>query len=305
MSFQLHPNTRTALKLVCVTLLLVGGFVALLHLAPNHETARIVFASHDGNDFELFSVNPDGSDLRQLTDNSFDDWGATWSPDRMQIAFRSGKDGQSSLYVMDADGQNVRRLSPTQMTVGDPFYQGTVSWSPDGASVVFDAYFTNNWDIWTVGVQNGLLTRMTNDNSDNVHPDWSPDGRQIAFNRYINGVLEIFVMDTDGQNIRQLTQGQTVMSMYPRWSPDSTQIIYFTNDGEQADIHMMSRDGHHLRQLTTHAAVDRVATFSPDGQSIVFRSERDGDSDIYTMNLRSGTIQPVTTNHSMDMSPDW
>jgi TolB protein len=302
---KLHPNTQSALKIVFATLLLVGGVVALLHFAPHDDVARIAFASHDGNDFEIFTANPDGSDLVQITNNDYDDWGATWSPDRQQLAFRASPNNMSGIYIMNADGSSVRLISATQLSAGNPYYQATMTWSPDGTQIAYAANFGGNWDIWATRLSDSRLTRLTSDLGDDLHPDWSPDGTQIAFNRYYNGLLEIFVMDADGSNVTQLTKNETGMVMYPRWSPDGAEIAFFINDGAFADLFVMNADGTNLRQLTTHIAVDRVAAFSPNGTSIVFRSERDGDSDIYTMNLATGEISPVSVNNMMDMAPDW
>lgn len=308
-NINLHPNTQSALRLVFATLLLAGGIVSLLYLGQNNEpTYRIAFASHDGNDFEIFTVNPDGSDLIQITDNDYDDWGATWSPNREQLAFRSTRSGLPVIYVMDADGTNVERISDSKLYVGNPYYQATMSWSPDGSQLVYSANLNGNWDIWVSNLNNGQLMRLTNEISEDSHPDWSPDGSQIVFNSDRDGLFEIYTMNIDGTNVTRLTHNQEAIVIFPRWSPNGDEIVFFTNsleDGSQADIFIMNTHCNNIRQLTTHSAIDRVATYSPDGQSIVFRSERDGDSDIYTMNLNTGRIQPVSFNSQMDMSPDW
>lgn len=302
---KFHPNTKSALKLIFATLLVAAGVVALASFAPDNEVARIAFSSYDGNDFEIFTANPDGSDLVQITDNDYDDWGATWSPDRQQLAFRSAPGDIAGIYLMNADGSNIRQVSAPQMTAGSPFYQGTMTWSPDGTHIAYAAYFTDNWDIWTTRFSDGHITRLTSNTGDDLHPDWSADGSQIAYNRYDNGLLEIYVMDADGSNVTRLTKSEGGMVMYPRWSPDGDEIVFFINEGDLADIFIMDADGSNVRQLTTDSAIDRVAVFSPDGKSIVFRSERDGDSDIYTMNIASGEISAVSINNILDMAPDW
>ncbi len=306
---KLHPNTKIAYRLIFATLLMVVAVVTVINIAmpATTDSARIAFASYDGNDFEIFTVNPDGSGLRQLTDNAVDDWGATWSPDHTQLAFRSGIGAESAIYIMDLDTNNIQRVSAPQMRVGNPYYQGTMTWSPDGAYLAYDADFNGNWDIWTSRISDGQLTRLTNSISEDLHPDWSPDGTQIVFNRTDeNGFLQIFMMNSNGTNITQLSNAHAATVMYPRWSPNGDDIVFFINESSSAaDLYMMDASGENIRQITTDLAVDRVAVFSPDGESLVFRSERDGDSDIYTLNLNTGKINPVTRNHTMDMSPDW
>lgn len=307
-SFKLHRNTRTALKIVVVTLLLVAGVVTLFHATSdvrNQADARIAYAGFDGNDYEIFTVNPDGSDLRQMTNNQVDDWGATWSPDRSMLAFRSMRDGNAAIYTMLADGSDVRRITPDYLYVGNPAFQATLTWSPDGSHIAYSASAGNNWDIYTSRIADSYVERLTVHPGNDLHPDWSVND-EIIFNSDRDGLLEIYTVDANNGNVTRLTNHDVNEGTYvfPRWSPDGDSFIFFKNfDAETADVFIVENGIE--RQITTDFAIDRVATFSPDGNAIVFRSERDGDSDIYTMNLRTGDVLPVTSDNNTNMSPDW
>ena len=142
-------------------------------------------------------------------------------------------------------------------------------------------------------------------------PDWSPDGRQIAFhsdrnrdwefNVHREKNWEVFVMNTDGANLINLTN-HPAGDGSPDWSPDGRQIAFESNRDGNVEIYAMNADGTNPINLTNHPAADRSPDWSPDGMQIVFHSERDRKDDddknveIYVMNA-DGTNPINITNH--------
>jgi Tol biopolymer transport system component len=161
---------------------------------PSWSAARdqIVFAAQGHVDV----INPDGSGLTQLTPGDYDS-DPSWSPDGSKIAFITG--GDDHLAVMDADGSNLRMLSP--LPSRNP------SWSPDGKTLAFSAKEGQNSEIFTVGVDGSGQRRLTRSPADDITPTWTPDGTSILFgsNRgrgVYNG--DLWVMSPDGSNHRRL-----------------------------------------------------------------------------------------------------
>lgn len=167
----------------------------------------------------------------QLTDLPGGAVEPTWSPDGSQIAFAgvAGAGEDSDIFVVDADGGDVRVLA---QTVGD---DRRPDWSPDGSRVVFDTYAT----IWVASVNEGEAQPLTSGVTLLQGPAhdaaWSPDGRLIAFTRYdpgsINGLLpyaHLWVVRPDGTGERRVNPPfrNRVFELDPSWSPDGNSIAY-------------------------------------------------------------------------------
>ena len=178
---------------------------------------RIVFASNrdgnrDGNreNYEIYVMDADGGNQQRLTDNDFYDTQPSWSPDGKRIAFMSRREGHfigefglsSEIYVMDADGNNQRRLTNNRKSDSSP------SWSPDGKWIVFSADRKGdnvNYEIYVMDADGNNQRRLTNNRVHDTSPSWSSDGKRIVFSSYRDGNGEIYVMDNDGENQQKLT----------------------------------------------------------------------------------------------------
>ena len=117
------------------------------------------------------------------------------------------------------------------------------------------------------------------------------------------GDNEIYVMDTDGSNVVQLTHN-TAFDTSPSWSPDGRRIVFVSDRDEATEIYLMDTDGSNVVQLTKNATYESVPSWSPDGRRIAFSSDRDGQSHIYTMNW-DGSNQRKLTSFGENMSPAW
>jgi len=222
---------------------------------------------------DIYVMNADGSNLRQLTTDG-DSSGPAWSPDNTRIVFSRYDGGRSSaLYLMNADGTDQQRLTKT----GDSRVYSP-AWSPDGTHIVsvLDSsieFLIEESTICVLNVQDALrsgcvgiadlrlLPRVSEDVND--RPDWSPDGSQIVFSAVVDYHRDIYVMDFNGTNLRQLTQTKDSDEFSPAWSPDGTRIAYQANPDAQWDIYVMNADGTDRRRLTTDVANDTTPDWAP------------------------------------------
>jgi len=173
---------------------------------------RIVFVRHVDGDAEIFVMNSDGSDVRQLTHNDCGDFEPVWLPDGERIGWSSDCVGNADIYVMGADGTNLVRLTDSK---GHDAYP---HWSPDGSRIVFCSDRTGAWEIYVMDADGSNVRQLTHAGSFAGAPRWSPDGTQIVFEADWDGDAEIYVMNADGSNVRQLTDNNA-QDRRPSWRP--------------------------------------------------------------------------------------
>ncbi|MFL5798413.1 MAG: TolB family protein [Actinomycetota bacterium] len=198
------------------------------NLSLSRDGTKVAFANEVGG---ISTVRIDGIGLRDLS-LPFQAQDPAWSPDGSQIAFAGIRNGNADIYVMGADGSNVRRLTRSPGDDGDP------SWSPDGSLIVYDDSGTQplvnghsaTQEIFTVSVGGGSPVRLTRNSTDDSQAAYSPDGTQIAFHREGHAWL----MDSNGRSPRELSlPGNCCTGFTPQWSPDGTKIAFGRYDATQ------------------------------------------------------------------------
>lgn len=195
-----------------------------------------------------------------------------------RIAFISDRDGSEDIYIMNADGSDVTRLTDT-----DGHIACCPKWSPDGQRIAFTSGQNGNHDIYLVNADGSGLTQLTHSDRDDSNPAWSPDGQRIAF--------------TSGRPVGLVLPGALATIIAD--GSDLTQMV------GKFDIYLVNADGTGLTQLTDDAGTDFFPSWSPDGQRILFISDRDGDPDIYTVNAAGSGLSQLTHNRQLEMSPGW
>ena len=226
------------------------------------------------------------------------DGGPRWSPDGTRIAFYSDRDGDYELYLMNADGSGVAKLTEDDVPEGRP------SFSPDGAQLAFAAGEGEQAEIWTIGVDGANLTQLTQNGQQDSAPSWSPDGTQIAFSRFDGTDYELWTMAADGSGELQLTDN-TANDDAPSWSPDGSLIVFASNrQNANYDIWTMAADGSSSARLATASREDGLPAFFGDGSRIVFDSSRDGDFEVFLMNADGSAQTQVTDDLTPDFEPD-
>lgn len=201
---------------------------------------KIVFAAEDENgNSQIYKINGDGSELQQLTDleDGHEAYEPSWSPDGTQIVFstslRSSSNGLS-LYLMDADGGNMRPLHERENS-HIPTPGSYPTWSSDGTKIAWhqcvNCQLGTNYELFTYDVATDSVTRLTDNHTSETHPTWSPDGRQIIFvsNRDYpeNGGYDLYLMKLESGSIERLTE--TGNAGRPVWNIEN-QLIYWSNN---------------------------------------------------------------------------
>lgn len=240
------------------------------------EPPHLLFSAGPGRD-RIFYTNLKGVDRIYLTDGSFVDGNAEWSPDGTKVAFVSNRSGRNQIHVMDADGKNERRLTTEPVDAVHP------AWTPDGKRIAYQRFAQGRGNLVLIGVDGQNPTELGEgfdpaispdgkkilharffpmgyracvmdidgthikplQQTDNrfgwVHPAWSPDGKTVAWADFVGG-LQIFTADADGENVKQLTKAPG-HHVHPTWSPDGKQILFFRSDGKTNQHILMDADG--------------------------------------------------------------
>lgn len=348
---RLTTMTRTdplrALLALLVAAAVAAGVLALVGTKPAEAAfpgvnGKIAFASsrttgagviNPESDSEIFTMNPDGTGIEQLTSNTANDYNPAFNHDGSKIVFTSQRDNQNEeIYVMDADGTDQTRLTNNTASDNNPAY------NHDGSKIVFTSLRSTlgTTDIFVMDAKDEInnqtgdpgpdsngdnLIRLTTNNtkSENL-PAWSPDGSKIAFTSDRDDNFgEIYVMDpapegATNQPVR-LTNN-TVSDFGPNWSPDGSKIAFTRDVNPDAGVTnneifvMNALDGSDPKRLTKKAAFDSLPAWSPDGTKIAFRSDRGGgDTEVYRMKprpeSRKNRPKNLTRNDAFDSEPDW
>ncbi len=171
-------------------------------LSPDGRSVAVTL-SKDGNP-EIYLLDPNsGAIQRRLTDSWGIDTSPSWSPDGRRIAFVSDRHGSPQVWVMNADGSGQKRLT----FQGD--YNQTPDWSPRGDRIAFTARDERNvFDIFTITLADGAVTRLTQNQGNNEEPTWSPDGRYVAFTSTRTGSSQLWIMTADGRVQNRVSTGK-------------------------------------------------------------------------------------------------
>jgi Tol biopolymer transport system component len=257
---------------------------------------KIVFSSSRDGNFEIYLMDPDGTNESRLTNNTANDRTPSWSPNGTKIAFAR----DNSIYVMNADGKNFKRIVTFEHGIGD------LSWSPDGKYIVFSAVTDGtDRDIYVISTGGGRARDITkNATSDDFEPAWSPDGKRIAFVSATNSSdYDIFMMSASG-NDRKLIASEG-SNFHPSWSPDGTKLVFSSDRVRTFDIFTMAINGSNITRLTDSAAAELYPSWSPDGKKIVFSTSGSANSEqVYIMEADGSKQQRLTRNQFKDVSPE-
>jgi len=270
------------------------------------QPGLIAFTDYTGESTLLFVVEPDGTDLRQLTDWSVES--PAISPDGRIVAF--DRDGQIGL--VGVDGANPRLLTSGWSPV----------WSPDGDQLLLDnGVWGGRGRIYVVSADGSRVAEpLTASTRDECCYAWSQDGHEVFFARVVRGGWTLHVITANGEDERMLGRvfapdGPFGVSGFA-WSPDRRRLLLEQTlvppqqspDPEplgNAEIFVINVDGSGKKNLTNNVASDGDAAWSPDGEHIVFVSNRSGNDEVWRMSADGRDVRKLTHGMISATEPTW
>ncbi|MCH8815613.1 MAG: PD40 domain-containing protein [Chloroflexi bacterium] len=310
--FSLSGSILAALTAVVVSATVIWLYAPLsVDSAYPGGNGRIAFESSGDGDVEIYTMNPDGSSVLQLTFNEAFDGEANYSADGARIAFSSDQAGAFDIWTMDSDGSNRTNLTD------DSALDFSADWSPDGSRIAFSSNRDGDYEIYVMDADGGNIDRLTFDDAIDYLPKWSPDGTKIAFQTNRDGNGEIYVMEANGDNPTNLTNHPS-SDGDPDWSPDGSRIAFMSyredlgasvaGDPIYADIFTMDLSGGDIKQLTSLPRDERDPRWSPDGTKIVYTGNADGGPGkaVVVMDASDGANKTNLTGPPyVDSANDW
>ena len=171
--------------------------------SPSMSPTALVFSARQSGktDSDIYLVDFATERSRNLTNHPAIETSPTWSPTGDQIAFISDRSGTPQLWMVDSDGSNLERL------ISEGGHCDSPDWSPDGRFIVYSWQAPGQWkhDVYVSEVATKKIFQLTSGIGSHENPDWSPDGRHIVFQSTRTGSKQIFIMNADGKNLKQVT----------------------------------------------------------------------------------------------------
>ncbi|TLX99285.1 MAG: hypothetical protein E6K92_10400, partial [Thaumarchaeota archaeon] len=305
----LDKNMKRRLAVVLSSLLVISIFVIIPGFPKAHAgtfpgvNGKIAFASFRDGNFEIYVMNADGTDQTRLTNDPAEDHSSStssslnpsWSPDGTKIAFESDRDNHdltTDLYVMNADGTDVTRLTNSPATS-----DYASSWSPDGTKIAFVSDRDGNTEIYIMHADGSGQTRLTTNTAKDFDPSWSPDGTKIAFESNRDGNSEIYVMNADGTDQTRLTNSPSG-DLEPSWSPDGTKIAFDSERDGNSEIYVMNADGTDQTRLTNSPSFDVQPDWGPQ-PSISGENALVADKGVISLGETTKLIQKIDASSGL------
>ena len=262
-------------------------FTSFFLIVSMLAAADIVFLSDRDGKSNVYVMNDNGSNVRQITSTPFSKGNLRWSPDGQQFLYAPDLNSedhrqqqQIDIFMINAGGAGERNLTE------HPALDTTSCWSPDGTHIVFSSSRGGGWELYRMEIATREVRQLTRLGFASA-PDWSPNGKNIVFTRQSQG---IYTMRADGKHDRPLLRrprkgrfGTSIMmSGFPRWSPDGKHILYseaeyVPNRLLATSILIVNVRTRHVRGLDTPKGwtINKVC-WADDGDAVLFAGGAEG-----------------------------
>lgn len=266
---------------------------------------KIAFVSlRDGNAEIYVTTSVDGE--VNFTNDPDEDSDPAWSPDGKKLAWSSNRDGAYNIYVADADGSGIGKLTVSDGADRSP------RWSPDGERIAFSRQGT----IMLMNSDGTGVTQVTEPEPEATAPPcesggflggWSPDGDKLTFYAASGsrGTSEVCTINVDGSQLTVVRGDPDTYNTEPAWSPKEQRIAYRSIRQGNHEIYVVNADGSDDTNLTNSPALDIEPAWSPDGQWIAFSSDRTHDFNLFIMKADGSGLFQLTSTYGKDSDPSW
>ncbi len=260
---------------------------------------RIIFSRGSNAQRELFMVDYDGENVKQVTRNGSLNLAPRWSPRGDRVCYTSYHRGRQRLLVLDGStGKSANVAEFDGLNIG-------ASWHPDGKELVVTLSRDGDPEIYRMTPSGTIVQQLTFHDAIDCSPYFDPTGRQVVYTSDRTGVPQIYVMDREGANRRRLTyEGRYNDSA--AWSPKSSQIAYVSRREGRFQIFTIEPDGSNLQEITVSGdGNNEDPSWASDGRHLVVSSDRTGATLLWILDTETGVARPLTFGEGSDTTPHW
>lgn len=274
---------------------------------------KIAFQAYWDGNWHIYTVNTDGSGLKQMTSGEFDHREPHWSPDGTTLAFSSDKNGSYDIWTLQIVSEQMKAVTSAEGNESGP------AWSPDGANLAYVSETDGNFQLVTQSAESSEASSLYAAKGKLTGASWSPDGNQVLINEHKDVTANLMRVGADGQGTSTLSEaGEDVFPFRHSWTSDSTMIytasgkMYeLSNDGKKQEIPFsvnleLDRTPYERKKREyddTNPQPAKGVVFpalSPDGESILFVALQD-----LWIKKRGELIQQLTDDDAVQLLPIW
>jgi eukaryotic-like serine/threonine-protein kinase len=267
-------------------------------------SGQIAFASDRSGTPQIWIMNSDGGDVKQITNLPDGACQPDWSPDGKQLIVtspcRAKQDSYkgSSLFFINSDGTGLFPLPSVPGGDFDP------AWSPDGGRIAFSSFREGNFSgIYIYDINLKTTQKLFKTKANDRRPAWSSDGAWFLFESTRTNQQQIWLAGSDGSNPKALS-GQDTSSFMPDWAPDGKVVVYSQGSSLPWLVAKQLEAGTpEFRISDVRPALN--AEYSKDGYWLVFEGLSDGDTELFRMMTNGSSVTRLTNQKGKDFDPTW
>ncbi|HPQ40937.1 MAG TPA: hypothetical protein PLV45_11250, partial [bacterium] len=262
-----------------------------------------LFASHRSGNMDIFWIQPDGGNLKQLTGDPGEDIWPMWSPDGNWILFQSDRSGNRDVWIMAADGSLQKNLT------NHPAMDESPGWTASGNQIVFSSDRSGEFELHVMNRDGSNVKQITRpDPGMEILPAVSPVEDLVAYtaNKPLIPGWNIYKISLNGGEPIRISSEFGCRS---KWSPDGEFLAYVSNGfNGKTDIFTFRKNGRRRQRIVKTPEYDYDPCFSPDGKHLCFARGRAGEKggwDLWIVNIDGTGLRPLTSDHQDNRFPSW